>query len=335
MESTAPNDEPALDEIAELLTQIGERWDTPFSEENQSRSEIQMNVNKVVRPMRIGVRQDRDQVLLNTSHKRNGLGKSALSYWEMRRNEPKKFQLDRNYIFRGGLSAIVAKSNSLPLYSAMTMDEILRLLYKRKSVTSESIDVVEWLGADQRKTNQILIGNIPDFRDIDKYLREGKVRFWIDCLERGVGVLFEADEFLWVEPWHEDDFERIIKKRKRGVRETIMDKIGLLKTHSCFKSLIFWADFPPDDKVEYLRLVKHYTGIEPSIEKKAEEDTQEVLRSRAGIAAVRLVNMWVKRGAAKNFILKEAGWSDTEYKKFSELERKANEMQKQAPILAN
>jgi hypothetical protein len=318
-----------LEEVSELLMQIEEKWDTPFSPENQSKKEIEMNVNKVVRPMKIGVRQDRDQVCLNTSHKRNGLGKSALSYWEMRRNEPKKFQIDRNYIFKGGLKEIVSKSDSLPLYSAMTMDEILRLLYKRRSVSSESIDVVEWLGADQRKTNQILIGNIPDFRDIDKYLREGKVRFWIDCLERGVGVMFEADEFLWVEPWHEDDFEKIVKKRKHGVRESLMDKIELLKTHSCFKSLIFWADFPTDDKIEYLRLVKHYTGIVPSEEKKIEEESQEILRSRAGIAAVRLVNMFVKKGAARNFVIRESGWSDSEYKRFSELERKASEMQKQ------
>ena len=204
------------------------------------------------------------------------------------------------------------------------MDEIIRLMYKRRATSSDSIDFNIWLGADQRKTNQILIGNIPDFFDIDRYLREGKVHYWLEVLERGVGILFEADNFPKVDPWHEKEFDMLIAKRKRTRRrETLTSKIGLLKKHFCYRCPVFWPDFPKEDKVEYLRCVKHYTGITPDEKLDKKEDDTKRANLRMAFCTLRAVELMKKRlGATAGGILKEIGWTYGDYRKYTNLYQK-------------
>lgn len=309
----------------DLVNDIEANWDD-WIDENTSDS-IPPNIKKVVAPLKAGVRDDRDQVLINSSHKRNGLGKSALSYWEGRFID-KKYEIDRNTFFYGGLGELKKKGMRLPKYSSVVLDEILGLLYKRRASTSDVVTLNIWLGEKQRKTDQALIGNIPDFWDLDKYMRGGKCSYLIEILDRGIGAMFEPDDFIRVDPWHEDEFDAIISKRKRGRRETPLDKLKLLKNHYCYKGPVFWPDFVKEDKKEYLRLVKYYGELDENKAIVEEERTRETARNQAYRAIVKAVQLIQLRGVKKHVILKELGISEV-YPNYVKALKKSMEKEKE------
>lgn len=315
----------AIQDFGDYIVDLQDDWDDilDFKEvTDESTRTLRSNIEYFVRPMKRAVREDFDQVCVFSSHKRNGLGKSALAYWCAWHADKRNFELDRNFFFKGGLRDIKKKCDTLPKYSCVVMDEILELLYKRKAQTADLIDFNVWLGQDQRKTNQILLGCIPDFFDLDKYARGGKVSTMVEVLERGVGVIFQADSFPKTDPWHEDEFDKILKNRRRGQRENLIDKINLLEKHWCFRGPIFWTDFPPEAKNEYLKLVKHYSGYQLNDDMESKELADEYSRHKAVFAGLRAVEWLISQGFSRTSVLRRINMNESDYKKFSDLRLK-------------
>lgn len=278
---------------------------------------IQPNVKSLVYGMKTKVKKKYSQVGILSSMKMNGMGKSSLGYWMGREIDRDDFSFERNFFFRGGLEDIVAKTDALPSGSFLFMDEMLRAWYKRRAMSRGVVDLNEWMGADQRKTEVIFFGAMPDFWDLDSYARDGKVDYYVETLARGVGILLKADHFPGVSPWHPDELKKIHDRRVLSSAKTehVVKKIELMERHPCYVRPIFWCAMPKNDEREYLRVLKesakseNIDDMKSEYEKAAEEleYKHQTAHVKSYTAVVNLMNMLKLRGVSESRLLRESG----------------------------
>lgn len=307
-------------EVVDSIKYLQEELDYDYADEFDG-EKIATNVGKLTYGMKEMVKNEHAQASVLSSMKANGWGKSTLGYWMGKKIMRDDFSFDKHFFFRGGQKEIDERSNELKIGEFLFMDELIRMWYKRRAMTSRNIDFVEWLAADQRKTGIILAGAIPDMWDIDTYIRNGRLDHYVEILTRGIAMHFVASRFPGSDPWHQDELERLQKRRVRGRIETIQDKARLLKKHPCFKQMLFWTRMPDFDKREYLAAVKRSNLAVQAQEKNGTtEEMSNLVRLeyerpmvRTSQAVVNLVNFLRIRGLVLNGILKEAGINGHEY----------------------
>jgi len=315
--SITPNLNITGPQFSEAVDEIMEREDDEYETLD---GKIMPNVKKFTRGMREAVRNNYSQVIILSSMKKNGMGKSSL-LGHMGMAISKKFSFDRNFFFAGNLDDIKKKTNELPTGDILCMDEIARLWYKRRAMTSKVIDLNEWMMADQRKTQVIFAGAVPDFWDLDRYAIQGKVDYYVECLARGVGIAFQSDTFPHTDPWHENIFESLQRRRSKFAhKDTLWNKIKILKKHPCYKQLVFWSKLKSSDQAIYNDLVKKSVQTTlPEDNKMSEIEIfkQDFLKKEAGEkytarkAIMNLVEMLKLRGVKKRMILETAGLSES------------------------
>jgi len=276
---------------------------------------IKPNLKRLANEMKEQVKDNYSQILVVSSMKRNGMGKSTFLD-KLGHDEDKKFGLERNFFFKGTLDDIKAKTNSLPTGSIICMDELASLWYKRRAMTKKVVDLNEWMMTSQRKTGVVFAGAVPDFWDLDSYARGGKIDHWVEVLGRGCACLFSADHFTGVDPWHPEALADIHKRRKKNKREDALDKIELLETHPCFKRVLFWSRMPEEEEKEYLRLVSSVVVEEAKEEDTVQKEFDQLLFDtkvkyqtstvKAADAVCRLIEMLGRSGATIGHICKQA-----------------------------
>jgi hypothetical protein len=306
LEITQAQFEDAVDKIIE---DEEEEYDTDES------GKIQPNVRQLMYGSKEKVKHDFSQIFLLSSMKLNGVGKTSLLYHMGKEVAKEKFSFERNFFFKGGLKDIKARTDDLPVGDILCADEMIRLWYKRRAMTKGVIDLNEWMAADQRKTQVIFAGAVPDFWDMDRYAVGGKVDYYIECLARGVGVIFHADRFPHTDPWHEQDLLKLQKYRRKHTSESYMDKIRILKKHPCYDGMVFWKRMPKEDLAIYKSMVDKisHENEELTIEDEITKFKREYMEKEGGEkfksqrAVVNLVDMLKLRGAPMVKVLKEAG----------------------------
>ena len=317
--------------VENLIDDVDREYETDYKG-----TKLKPNVKTVVHGVRSNLTNKYSQVIILSSMYVNGMGKSSLGY-DITKQIDKKFELERNFFFRGGTKDIEAQTDKIGSGGALCLDEMVRLWYSRQAMTKKVIDLNMWMAADQRKTEVGLIGAIPSFWMLDSYARIGKVDMYIEILARGIGVKFKADHFPKTDPWHSDTFDMIVKKRKKGLKENIVDKVKLLQRHPCYDGLVFWNKMPKDDEKIYLDLVKKAKDAqsEESDEekfKKVYKEKYDKPRFKAYSALQKFVNLFKVKGATKSRALKEAGLEPNDYDKMMKDLSQYNKVMKEAKV---
>ena len=131
---------------------------------------------------------------------------------------------------------------------------------------------------------------IPSIKWVDSKYREGMASFWLRILERGVGVLFEADKGVTKDIWHLKELEAAMGPIKFF---TPMDKIkrNLMK-HPCYFDMFKFPDL--DEKVyDDYELVRNAVNLQRQVEEQSLSN-----KDVAKIAAYNLVHNWERIAVA-------------------------------------
>lgn len=185
---------------------------------------------------------DMDSVVAITGQP--GIGKSVLSLQFGLRIQPIDF--NKNIIWsRQELETAIS---DLPKKSVIIPDEAIDLLYKREFANRDQIKIVKLLNKC-RKLNHTFIMNIPNFKAIDKDIRNERVRYWIHIVERGTAFVFSLSEnFVKEDRWHLKEIEKVIDNEHWN---------GLTKIPT-FRGILHFDDLPRDIKRDYLATAEQH-----------------------------------------------------------------------------
>jgi len=131
---------------------------------------------------------------------------------------------------------------------------------------------------------------IPSIKWVDSKYREGMASFWLRILERGVGVLFEADKGVTKDIWHLKELEAAMGPIKFF---TPMDKIkrNLMK-HPCYFDMFKFPDLDEKTYDDY-ELVRNAVNLQRQVEEQSLSN-----KDIAKIAAYNLVHNWERIAVA-------------------------------------
>jgi len=205
--------------------------------------------------------------------------------------QDKKFDVERNTIFMPNEEEVKEKMISLPRFSAISLDEAMKVLYKRGWQSKERRQL-NILFSTCRKRNLGFYFAIPNFWDLDSYYREHRVKLWIFIPVRGYAMVLVRDDNPYAEdPWHRKQNQTIINKASRyGI---IMEKNQLISTIRKVKNCKYeftFPDLPEPVKHKYLLLTKIKT-IEYENEGSEEKlsDKAKIYQERMKDAIAKLV----------------------------------------------
>ena len=130
------------------------------------------------------------------------------------------------------------KEGQMPEYSSVLVDELISLFYKRNWANSEQNDAIELMNKC-RDRHLIVGGNVPNFWDLDKALRN-LFTFWIHIPRRGIAWVFMPDENPFeMDRWHVKYNAKVFEKSNNP--------------YKCkgFVAEINFLDWTPEKKTEY------------------------------------------------------------------------------------
>jgi len=208
-------------------------------------------IRMIGRSMKKHVRNDFDVNALITG--KEGIGKSTVGIL-LGEEADDNFDYARNIIYRP--EKIIQQIRGLNKYDAALVDEAIRILYARTFYNKAQIAVNKYLRIC-RKENKIIIWVIPHIMDLDSGVRNRRIEWWINVLDRnketgiGTAALFVNDRNpIWNDSWGLEDAKKLFRNF-RG-RRYIMDKNQRDQMIRKMPSFVTFFEFEKlaDDKFE-------------------------------------------------------------------------------------
>lgn len=199
--------------------------------------------------MKRHVRNDFDVNALITG--KEGIGKSTVGILVGEEADP-NFDYARNIIYRP--EKIIEQIRGLNKYEAALIDEAIRILYARTFYNKAQIAVNKYLRIC-RKENKIMIWVIPHIMDLDSGVRNRRIEWWINVLDRdnetgiGTAALFVNDKNpIWSDSWGLEEAKKIFKSF-RG-RRYVMERTERMQMIRKMPSFVTFFEFEKltDDK---------------------------------------------------------------------------------------
>jgi hypothetical protein len=164
-----------------------------------------------------------------------GVSKSTIIFW-LNKLVDDSFSIDRSLTY--DLDDFVGKIFKLPKYSAIWPDEGSDMFYKRDWAKDGRTDANQKLQM-ARQNNMFYGFCAPRLGDNDEYLRNWRVRIWINVIDRGAAAVYAFDRGVKQgDPWH-------LKKRTDRINNN-------------FVMFITYPDMPDGDRQEYKNLKRKY-----------------------------------------------------------------------------
>lgn len=174
-----------------------------------------------------------------------GEGKSVLAI-KIAKQYDKRFSYERNLVYsRRELKRKIEDYKP----SAFIIDESIDILYKRSWNKSSQKEVVRMLNKCRSK-GHLLIFVQPQFSDMDKDIRKGRIRLWLYVVKRGVAAVLRPMRQLGgaKDPWKLKDNNKIIKKKQKELGDDFTGMLEGLYESENFLNYMRWTDI---DKEEY------------------------------------------------------------------------------------
>lgn len=151
------------------------------------------------------------------------------------------------------------KSNQKPEHTAILVDELFMLFYKRNWYDEGQIDSIATLNMC-RDRHLLIGGNIPNFWDLDTAFTS-RIRFYVYIPRRGIAWIFEQENNPFsTDLWNKNRNEKLFRKYKDPY---------LLSNFLCE---IHYSDWSPNEKIAYynIRNSKRLSAIDVNKKEKVE-----------------------------------------------------------------
>lgn len=203
----------------------------------------------LIKNIRKHLRQDYDTVIVITGTF-EGVGKSTLMQF-LGFKVDDNFDQIKNICYIPTSEQIIEKFNGINRYGLLGLDEGSEVFYKMDFMSEVQTSLVKMLKRD-RKENKAVVICIPQFTDLAKSVRDGKVKLWIHILKRGKAVVnkpfpnpYGRDKWLIDE--YEKEYRKYFKNKKSNeINADDMERFFETKV----KTYCFSFEFPslPDEK---------------------------------------------------------------------------------------
>lgn len=172
-----------------------------------------------------------------------GEGKSVLGI-DIAKEYDKRFSYERNCIY--GRNELYEKIETLKP-SDLLIDEAINALYKREWNKGAHKDLVKLLNICRSKKH-LLTFIQPNFTDMDKDIRNERIRLWIFVIRRGVAAVLRPIRSLagTGDPWNLDLNDDLVKKHVKKLGIFIGTIEGLYRSPN-FLGFLRWNDMPEEE----------------------------------------------------------------------------------------
>jgi hypothetical protein len=205
-----------------------------------------------------------------------GEGKSVLAV-HIAKEYDRKFDYDRNLIY--SREELKEKIESFKP-SAFIIDEAINVVYKREWNKGSQKDLIKLLNICRSK-GHLLIFVQPSFTDMDKDVRNERIRLWIYVKKRGIGVVFRPIRNIYgsIDPFKLEENNKIVKKYIDKMGELLGTLEGSYRTDN-FLNFIRWDNLDKEEyqRYEYVKDNKKYANDEEVLLTK--KDAEKLARDR-------------------------------------------------------
>lgn len=224
-----------------------------------------------------------------------GEGKSVLAR-QIAKLFDRRFSDDRNCIY--SRKELLSKVETFPP-SAFIVDESINLLYKRDWGSAGQKELIKILNICRSKKH-LLIFVQPEFADMDKDIRNGRIRLWLYAIKRGVGVVFKPERTIGGgnDPWNLDENNKAVKVFVNKSGPTLGTIEGSYRTPN-FLSFIRWNNITKEEYQSYeeIKDKKKYEGTEGEILFTPAEAKKEVVKKTGDMLALLDSQKKIRNGA--------------------------------------
>lgn len=224
-----------------------------------------------------------------------GEGKSVLAR-EIAKSFDKRYTDDRNCIYTR--KELISKVESFPP-SAFILDESINLLYKRDWGTAAQKELIKILNICRSKKH-LLIFCQPEFVDMDKDIRNSRIRLWVYAIKRGVAAVFKPERTIGggEDPWNLQNNNKIVKQFVNKYGQAIGTIEGAFRTPN-FLSFLRWNNIPGEEYKVYEEVKdrKKYEDISQDELMNKEQVKREVVKKVADVYALLDAEKKIKLGS--------------------------------------
>lgn len=224
-----------------------------------------------------------------------GEGKSVLAR-EIAKIFDKRYSDERNCIY--SRKELITKVETYPP-SAFILDEAINLLYKRDWGTGAQKELIKVLNICRSKRH-LLIFVQPEFVDMDKDIRNGRIRLWIYAIKRGVASVFKPERTIGggEDPWNIAENNKVVKQFVNSYGQTVGTIEGAYRTKN-FLSFLRWNDIPKEEYQVYeeVKDKKKYEDVDSEHLMNKNEVKREIMKGVADVYALLAYQKKIKLGS--------------------------------------
>jgi hypothetical protein len=248
------------------------------------------SIEDVAKRVRKRLQLDQDFTIVLSGYE--GSGKSTLGAALGLSIDP-SFSFERNELYSPSTVEMIRKVRGLPKGSIIINDEAIKTFYKLRWQDKRQHYLNQFM-TQCRKENKGIILCIPRFTDLNEYMRNHRVRMWIEIIDpvhtnKKVGyavVMGKTWNPFNRDPWNIQESQKIIKDymKKRRMRESefsLREKVRLLSRLPNYIGVLQFGHIKDDLWAKYCSLRDKY--------KYEDTDEVDILSKRETLWKVRML----------------------------------------------
>lgn len=267
----------------------------------------EIKLKKVITPKHLAnfgkslTKVNKDLPILITGYP--GEGKSVLAKF-IGESYDKRFNYDRNYIY--SRKELIEKIEAYPP-SAFVVDEAINVLYKREWNKSSQKELVKVMNICRSKKHMIIFVQ-PNFTDMDKDIRNERLRLWVFVIKRGIAAVMKPARSFGgtADPWNLDTNDAIIKKYVKKDGDFLGTIEGVYRTEN-FLNFMRWEDIDKDEYDIYEKVKDDKKYAEEDVKLLTPQDADKHARNKIFDLLAILRNKSLIKKGSYNYIASYLG----------------------------
>ncbi len=176
-----------------------------------------------------------------------------------------KYSFKKNVCFIPTSKEIKDMYLNLPMYSVLHIDEASRGMHKQQwhDKIQQTLNTLYDTEREGHYLCSILI--MPRFQNFTENFRNFRIKYWINIINRGIGICYIKDEDKDTkDPWHLDDNYKLKQKNWRGKQIFERQINDVIEMEKKTKNYFFWFKIPkiPDEIWEEYQDLKKQSRVD-------------------------------------------------------------------------
>ncbi len=234
---------------------------------------VDENLKYFCKLIRKELREERDEVISITGYPGVGKSQTATIISCLIDHE---YTFGSNICFIPTTKEVEIKYLSLPMYSVLHIDEASRSIHKHKWYDKMQQKLNELYDTEREGHYLCTILLMPRFQNFSENFRNFRIKYWINLIERGIGIVYKRDEDKDTrDPWHLDENYKLKQKKWYGKKTFERDIPSIIKMEQQTKNYWFYFTLPEIPKEVWsiykgLKKESRNTSVEKDIEEVGE-----------------------------------------------------------------